>query len=357
MSKTAECVTYAHPDKVCDQISDAILDEYLRRDPFSRVAVECMGGHGVISVCGEVSSRERIPEAELCDLVESVYRDCGYTDTIGVVVNIIEQSREIARGVDNGGAGDQGVMIGYACDETPELLPLEFVLARRLCQAMGPRDGKAQVTIGGKDAREGVNVTIVTSVCGFDDQVHTDLSKVVDEIGFPLLSKEGVRGRFCVQGGSGYMGPTGVSLSSNVTWHTNPNGDWTTGGFAADTGLTGRKIVVDAYGPRVPVGGGAFSGKDPSKVDRSGAYMARRIAVDYLTRLGAFEVRCELAYSIGLAEPVSAVVWIDGQPEPVRGYDLRPAAIIERLDLLRPIYRSTTKLGAFGNNFKWDCPN
>lgn len=349
MSKTAECVTYAHPDKVCDQISDAILDEYLQRDSLSRVAVETMGGHGVINVCGEVSSREQIGEDEIQRIVESVYRDCGYTDAIDVIVNIEQQSREIARGVDGGGAGDQGVMVGYATSESPDLLPLEFSFARRLCRAMGARDGKAQVTINGivpcgTDRRKPVKITVVTSVCGFDDQVRTELSKVVEQIRFSPLLQGGIKGGFCAQGGS----------EQKIVWLENPNGTWNTGGFSADTGLTGRKIVVDAYGPRVPVGGGAFSGKDSTKVDRSGAYMARRIAVDYLTRLGASEVRCELAYAIGRAEPVSAVVWVDGKPEPVDGYDLRPEAIIETLDLHHPIYRSTAKLGAFGNGFAWD---
>ncbi len=339
MIKTAESVTCAHPDKVCDQISDAILDAYLEGDPYSRVAVEAMGGHGVVTVTGEVTSKRSLSDSEIEQIVREVYRSCGYEDAIEVIVRLSSQSPEIAQGVDMDGAGDQGIMIGYACAETPEMLPLEVVWARELTRAIGARDGKAQVTISGGDILQGVirgnglkpvapiDIKIVTSVCGYDEEVRERLSEFVESIE-----------------GDGFQ----------VEWLKNPNGSWDLGGFAADAGLTGRKIVVDAYGPRVPVGGGAFSGKDPTKVDRSGAYMARRIAVDYLKRTGASEVFCHLAYVIGIPEPAMAVVNINGKQEKVTGYDLRPSAVIDTLELRRPIYRETARLGHFGNGFAWD---
>ena len=317
--RTAESVSPGHPDKLCDQISDAILDAYFKQDPNARVAAETCGGHGVVFVTGEITST-----ATDIDIEKIVRRIAG--ENIEVHTNIVKQSPEIAQGVDTGGAGDQGIMIGYACDETPELLPKEVVLARRLNQfiyAKYPYDGKTQVTI----APDG---TIDSFVASFQNVSQAELRAVVEE----FIKKEGLTGK--------------------LELHINPAGDWHQGGFDADTGLTGRKLIVDNYGPRVAIGGGCFSGKDPSKVDRSAAYMARRIAVDYLRQRHAHEVLVRLAYAIGKAEPLEATVIIDGQPEVIEGYDLTPRGIIKHLDLLRPIYEQTARYGHFGEGFDWD---
>lgn len=326
MLRTAEAVSLAHPDKVCDQISDAVLDACLAQDPHSRVAIEALGGHGAITISGELTTKAKI---NVRDIARDVYRACGYLDEPGIFVNVVEQSPEIGRGVDAEGAGDQGIMVGYACDETPELMPLEVILSRKIVRAIGTRDGKAQVT-----TENGKVVRILTSVCGTQNDIEGQaFEQKVREIVEPHL-------------------PNGVKLKD--LWLQNPNGAWTIGGFAADTGLTGRKLVVDNYGPNVPLGGGCFSGKDATKVDRSGAYMARKIAVDYLRRTGGHEVFVHIAYAIGVAEPLMAVVTLDGRQESVRGYDVRPRAIIERLDLRRPQFRETAKYGHFGNGFAWD---
>ena len=317
--RTAESVSPHHPDKLCDQISDAILDAYFEQDPKARVAAETCGGHGVVFVTGEITST-----AENIDIENIVKRIAG--DDVEVHTKIVKQSPEIAQGVDTGGAGDQGIMIGYACDETPELLPLEVVLSRRLNQAIYekyPFDGKTQVTI----APDG---TIDSIVASFQNVSGDLLREAVEE----FIEARGLTGK--------------------LELHINPAGDWNQGGFDADTGLTGRKLIVDNYGPRVAIGGGAFSGKDPSKVDRSAAYMARRIAVDYLRSRGAHEVLVRLAYAIGKAEPLEATVIIDGTPETITGYDLTPRGIISHLDLCRPIYEQTARYGHFGEGFDWD---
>ncbi len=316
--RTAESVSPKHPDKLCDQISDAILDAYLREDPNARVAAETCGGHGVVFVTGEITS-----SAENIDIPAIVKRIAG---DVEVHTKIVKQSPEIAQGVDTGGAGDQGIMIGYACDETPELLPREVVLSRRLNQyifAKFPFDGKTQVTI----APDGSIDSIVAS---FQNASQAELEKLVRE--------------FIAEN----------NLSGKLELHLNPAGDWNQGGFDADTGLTGRKLIVDNYGPRVAIGGGCYSGKDPSKVDRSAAYMARRIAVDYLRNRGAHEVLVRLAYAIGYAEPLEKTVIIDGQPEEITGYDLTPNGIIEFLGLKRPIYEQTARYGHYGEGFDWD---
>ncbi len=316
--RTAESVSPKHPDKLCDQISDAILDAYLREDPNARVAAETCGGHGVVFVTGEITS-----SAENIDIPAIVKRIAG---DVEVHTKIVKQSPEIAQGVDTGGAGDQGIMIGFACDETPELLPREVVLSRRLNQyifAKFPFDGKTQVTI----APDGSIDSIVAS---FQNASQAELEKLVRE--------------FIAEN----------DLSGKLELHLNPAGDWNQGGFDADTGLTGRKLIVDNYGPRVAIGGGCYSGKDPSKVDRSAAYMARRIAVDYLRNRGAHEVLVRLAYAIGYAEPLEKTVIIDGQPEEITGYDLTPNGIIEFLDLKRPIYEQTARYGHYGEGFDWD---
>lgn len=324
--RTAESVSPKHVDKICDQISDAILDAYLAADPESRVAVEAVGGHGTVFVVGEVTSRSA---AEVEPIVKRLAGD------VEVEVKIAHQSPEIARGVDTGGAGDQGIMTGYACDETPEKLPLETVLARSLNQylfAQWPFDGKTQVTVENREIAE--------IVASFQHAKHDELRTAVEEWARTqdYVSKCFVRGH-----------------SASPTLYINPTGDWNRGGFDADTGLTGRKLVVDNYGPRIPIGGGCFSGKDPSKVDRSAAYMARRIALEYLERFQAHEVSVQLAYSIGVSEPLEVTAIVDGAEKQVTGYDLTPAGIIETLKLRRPIYEQTARYGHFGHaEFPWE---
>ena len=343
--RTAESVSPKHPDKLCDRISDAILDAYFKEDPNARVAAETCGGHGVVFVTGEITST-----ASDVDISEIVKRIAG--ENIEVYTKIVKQSPEIAAGVDTGGAGDQGIMIGYACDETPEMLPLEVVLARRLNQYIFdkyPYDGKTQITIRPDGKIDSV-------VASFQNVPSEELSKIIPE----WLEKEG------------YLNDRNVSLFSkevlddsekfellnkdkdSIRAYVNPAGDWNQGGFDADTGLTGRKLIVDNYGPRVAIGGGCYSGKDPSKVDRSAAYMARRIAVDYLRKRKAHEVLVRLAYAIGFAEPLEKTVIIDGVPEEIEGYDLTPNGIIKFLDLRRPIYEKTAEYGHYGEGFDWD---
>lgn len=324
--RTAESVSPKHPDKLCDQISDAILDAYLAQDPDSRVAVEVCGGHGKIFITGEVTSA-----AKDIDLTKIAKRIAG--EAMEVSSNLVKQSPEIAGGVDVGGAGDQGIMIGYATSETPELLPLEVVLSRRLNQFIYekfPYDGKTQITLLDRDGK----TYVVSIVASFQNTTHAELEQLVKE----FIAKQN-------------LAPV---PGQEIEFHLNPAGDWQQGGFTADTGLTGRKLIVDNYGPRIPIGGGAFSGKDPSKVDRSAAYMARRIAVNYLKDRNAREVYVRLAYAIGYAEPLEATVIIDGQPETIAGYDLTPRGIIATLDLKRPIYEPTARYGHFGEGFDWD---
>ncbi len=323
--RTAESVSPGHPDKICDQISDAVLDAYLALDPQSRVAVETVGGHGKVFVVGEVTSSGEV------DVEPIVRRLAG---NVEIEVRIVHQSSEIARGVDTGGAGDQGIMVGYACSETPEKLPLEAVLARRLNQFLyekWPFDGKTQVTLRGDELHE--------IVASFQNAPHDELAAAVQEW---ARTQE-------------YVGKCFTEESSaNPTIYANPAGDWQQGGFDADTGLTGRKLVVDNYGPRVPIGGGCFSGKDATKVDRSAAYMARRIAVDYVAKYSAHEVYVYLAYSIGEAEPLEATAIIDGEQRQVEGYDLTPRGIVQALALTHPQFEVTARYGHFGNGFSWD---
>lgn len=318
--RTAESVSPKHPDKICDQISDAILDAHLAQDPDARVAVDVAGGHGTVFVTGEVTS-----QATATNVAEIVRRIAG---DVEVIEHLFAQSPEIAQGVDTGGAGDQGIMVGYATNETDELLPVEVVLARRLNQRLyedWPFDGKTQVTL-----RDGQIVSIVAS---FQNAATTELRVAVQL----WLDAEQL-----------------APAADTVELHINPAGDWQQGGFDADAGLTGRKLIVDNYGPRVPIGGGAFSGKDPSKVDRSAAYVARRIAVDYLKRTNAHEVYVYLAYAIGHDQPLEATVIIDGHEERVEGYDLSPQGITKQLNLKRPIYEETARYGHFGHGFPWE---
>lgn len=285
--RTAESVSPGHPDKICDQISDAILDAHLTEDPYARVAVDVAGGHGTVFVTGEVTSH-----AQHVDVAAIVKRIAG---DVNVINTIAPQSPEIAHGVDTGGAGDQGIMVGYATSETPELLPLEVVWSRQLNQYLyeiWPYDGKTQVTVH-KDKIHSV-------VASFQHAPSDRLRQAVE------------------------VWLQDVPTERNITLYVNPSGDWELGGFDADAGLTGRKLAVDNYGPRIPLGGGAFSGKDPSKVDRSAAYIARKIAVDYVRNRNAKEVYVRLAYAIGVAEPLETTVMVDGVSEKVVGYDLTP---------------------------------
>ena len=316
--RTAESVSPKHPDKICDQISDAILDAHLEEDPLARAGIDVAGGHGYVFVTGEVTSHARNVNIE-----DIVHRIAG--DDVKIYTHVVEQSPEIAQGVDTGGAGDQGIMIGYATSETPELLPLEVVLSRRLNEhlyQLWPYDGKTQITL--KDD------VIVSAVASFQHAPHDELEKAV---------KKWLQD---------------YKTAGDVKLHINPSGDWNQGGFDADAGLTGRKLIVDNYGPRISIGGGAFSGKDASKVDRSAAYMARKIAVDYLKKRKAKEVFVRLAYAIGVAEPLEASVIVDGKHEVVAGYDLTPRRIIKTLDLTRPQFEKTARYGHFGHDFTWD---
>jgi len=312
MLRTAESVSPKHPDKICDRISDAILDEALRQDPESRVAIEVMGGHGIVSITGEMTTKAYISIRDIAKRIAG---------NIGVQVNVVQQSPDIAQGVDQGGAGDQGIMVGYACDETPQKMPLEVMVARNLCDfiySVYPYDGKTQVTL-----EDGEIKTVVAS---FQNTKQEDLKSLVEDW---------VR-------------------DDSVEIYCNPAGDWTTGGFDADTGVTGRKLMVDNYGPRVPIGGGAFSGKDPTKVDRSAAYAARNLAVRMLDKHRAKEVFVYLAYAIGRAMPVQATAIIDGVEMNIDPTTLTPVNIIETLNLRKPQYEKTAEWGHFGNNFTWD---
>jgi S-adenosylmethionine synthetase len=316
--RTAESVTPMHPDKVCDRISDAILDDALRQDPNSRVAIETMGGHGIITITGEMKT------AGFVNCHQIARKIAG--NVIGVTVNVGQQSPDIARGVDTGGAGDQGIMVGYACDDNEWLVPQEHQLSRSLCQhiySQYPADGKTQITIG---------------------------SGGVESI---LASFNGVENDLLVASVADWAAANGINPSARIM--CNPAGYWFCGGFDADTGLTGRKLAVDNYGPGIPIGGGAYSGKDPTKVDRSAAYMARKIARDILIAENAHKVYVYLAYAIGIAQPTMATSLVDGKERPVSGYDLTPTGIIEYLGLRSPIYERTAEWGHYGHSgFAWE---
>jgi len=320
MIRTAECVSPMHPDKMCDRISDTLLDLHLRNDPHSRVAIETAGGNGLVYVTGEVTSEYKVTQEE----IENVVREVTTDENIAVIINLNQQSPEIANGVDTGGAGDQGIMTGYACRENDQYLPQEYFLARELNKFIFekfPFDGKTQITLD----RNRVRV-----VASFQNAKNTELYTLVNEFfnSYPQYTLEQI--------------------------HVNPAGDWTIGGFTADAGLTGRKLAVDNYGPRIPIGGGAFSGKDSTKVDRSAAYMARRVAVDILEQNAeAQEVFVQLAYAIGYDEPLQATAVIDGKETKIQGYDLSPNGIIDFLKLREPIFSETAKFGHMGCGFSW----
>ena len=311
----AESVTYLHPDKICDQISDNILDEYLKQDPYSKVAVETVGGHGLIALIGEITSKANV---NIVKTAKDYYKKITNKNII-VKSNVSKQSPEIAKGVKIGGAGDQGIMIGYACNENKSFLPNELFLARKLLDGFYS-DGKSQVVIK--------NNKIISVVLSIQGKSKSQLKKHIDNLNI---------------------------FNGSAKYFLNNTGSFKIGGFDADAGCTGRKIVVDAYGPRVPVGGGAFSGKDATKVDRSAAYMARWIALKLLKKYGAKEVLVKIGYVIGGIKPVLKVAYIDGK-EITFNYDCRPEAIIERFDLRKPIYTQTARRGHFGfiNDHPWE---
>jgi len=330
---TIESVTSGHPDKICDQISDAILDECLRQDPRSRVAMETFGGHGLVLLCGELTTRAKI---NFEDLALSVYREIGHTDELKIVSNIVRQSPDIAQGVDVGGAGDQGIMYGYATDETPEFLPRGLVLVHKLTKGLEKLrrsgkvawlypDGKSQVTM------EGDNIKTILVSCQHDEQVGQQEIKetLIEKLIKPIIGDV-----------------------SKIEILINPTGRFVLGGFSADTGLTGRKLMVDTYGGLIPHGGGAFSGKDPSKVDRSAAYMCRFVAKNIVANGLARKCLVSVSYAIGRAEPLMVEI-INERGENLsekikEKFDFRPLVIIERLNLRRPIYRQTAAYGHFG---------
>ena len=320
MIRTAECVSPMHPDKMCDRISDTLLDLHLQQDPNSRCAIETCGGMSEVYITGEVTSNAVVTRENIVKVVHDVTTD----NTIDVIININQQSPEIAQGVDTGGAGDQGIMIGYACRDNEQFLPQEYYLSRELIKFIFdkfPYDGKTQVTMNGNSLRV---------VCSFQNA--------------PKEMLEGLVGGFF----SRYPQYHIESL------HCNPAGDWNIGGFTADAGLTGRKLAVDNYGPRVPLGGGAFSGKDCTKVDRSAAYMGRRIAVDILEqRPEVQEVMVQLAYAIGYNQPLQATAIVDGEHEFIKGYDLSPKGIIDFLELRKPIFGESASYGHMGAGFNW----
>ncbi len=337
---TVESVTSGHPDKICDQISDAILDACLSQDPKSRVAIECVGAHGTLFIGGEVTTNAVFNPVSIA---RKVYKKIGYDDKLKIITNIITQSPDIAQGVDTGGAGDQGIMYGYATNETPEFMPKGVVLVHKLTKGLEDLrksggikwlkpDGKSQVTI-----QNGKIKTILVS-CQHSEEVEHD------EIKETLTQK--------------LIKPL-VSDLSGIEILVNPTGKFVVGGFVADTGLTGRKIMVDTYGGIIPHGGGCFSGKDPTKVDRSGAYMARFAAKNIVAKGLAKTCLVSVAYAIGKAEPLM-VEAIDENGKSLddylnKNFDFRPLAIIERLNLRQPIYKETAAYGHFGREgFPWE---
>jgi S-adenosylmethionine synthetase len=360
---TSESVTEGHPDKIADQISDAILDEVLRQDPKGRVACETLVTTGLVIVAGEITTTGYV---DFQDVARQVIKDVGYTrakygfdaETCAVISSIKKQSGDIAMGVDTGGAGDQGLMFGYACDETEELMPLPIELAHRLTRRLSEvrkkgeldfllPDGKSQVTVEYVNGQPKRVDTVVISTQHVESVSHKDLEKaIIEKVIKPVI-------------------PAGM-LDSKTKFHINPTGRFVIGGPMGDCGLTGRKIIVDTYGGYARHGGGALSGKDPTKVDRSAAYMARYVAKNLVAAGLARRIEVQIAYAIGVAEPVSVMVDTFGTgtipdaqiTEVVRSnFDLTPAGIIKTLDLRKPIYRPTAAYGHFGrtdDGFSWE---
>jgi S-adenosylmethionine synthetase len=360
---TSESVTEGHPDKIADQISDAVLDAVVTDDPMGRVACETLVTTGLVVVAGEITTTTYV---DFSDLAREVIRDVGYTrakfgfdaETCGVICTIHKQSPDIAMGVDTGGAGDQGLMFGYACDETPELMPMPIQLAHRLTHKLAEvrkqnvvdflrPDGKSQVTIEYIDGRPARVDTVVISTQHSDKVSLKDLQQAVRKhVIDPVLPA--------------------AMVDKNTKYHINPTGRFVTGGPMGDAGLTGRKIIVDTYGGYSRHGGGALSGKDATKVDRSACYMARYVAKNIVAAGLASKVEVQLAYAIGVAEPVSVMTDTFGTgtipdsqiTELIRAFfNLTPKGIIETLDLRRPIYRPTASYGHFGRTgpgFTWE---
>lgn len=367
---TSESVGCGHPDKVCDQISDAVLDQVLKEDPSGRVACETFITTGLVVVGGEITTKTYV---DVQNLVRRVLREIGYTDhkygfnasTCAVLNAIVGQSPDIAQGVDTGGAGDQGIMIGYACDETPELMPLPIMLAHRLVKRvedlrrngtlsyLGP-DCKSQVTV---EYEDGVPQRVDTVVLACQ---HTE--DILDETGKRITAKAKKEMIDTI------AGPIiGKLADAQTKYYVNETGKFVVGGPQSDTGMTGRKIIVDTYGGVVSHGGGAFSGKDPSKVDRSATYMARYVAKNIVAAKLASKCWIQFGYVIGKAEPVSVMIDTFGtgrisEQELVelvrKHFDLTPRGIIKALDLLKPIYQKTAAYGHFGRDeFSWERTN
>jgi S-adenosylmethionine synthetase len=360
---TSESVTEGHPDKICDQISDAILDAVLSQDSRGRVACEAMVKDQAVYIAGEITTSAK-PDIE--KLVRETIRDIGYTDpdagftcdTCQVTINLTRQAGDIAQGVDIGGAGDQGLMFGYACDETVELMPFPIMMAHKLCQRLAEvrrkkildfvrPDGKSQVTVeydGWKPVR--VEAVVVSTQHIADVSQETVKEGVLECVIKPVIPAH--------------------MLDARTKYHINPTGRFVTGGPVGDSGLTGRKIIVDTYGGRAHHGGGCFSGKDPTKVDRSATYMARYIAKNLVAAELARRAEVQLAYAIGVAEPVSVMVDTFGtgkvenseMEELVRRhFSLTPQGIIDSLNLQRAIYKKTAAYGHFGRpepEFTWE---
>ena len=366
---TSESVTEGHPDKVCDQISDMVLDEVIKQDPLGRVACETFITVGLVIVGGEITTSGYV---DIAGITRNLINDIGYThakygfnyETCAVLNAIGSQSPDIAQGVDIGGAGDQGLMVGYACDETPELMPLPISLAHKLCQRqaeirkkkildyLGP-DGKSQVTVEYRDGKPyRVDCVVLSSQ-------HTE--EILDETGKKISEK--AKDEII----ENIIKPVIGSLADdNTKYLVNPTGKFVIGGPQSDTGMTGRKIIVDTYGGMASHGGGAFSGKDPTKVDRSASYMVRYIAKNIVGAGLAQKCAVQLAYAIGIIDPVSVMVDTYGtgkisESNLVRlikkHFQLTPKGMIEMLDLRRPIYLKTAAYGHFGRTepeFTWE---
>jgi S-adenosylmethionine synthetase len=361
---TSESVTEGHPDKIADQISDAVLDAIIGQDPTGRVACETLLTTGLVVVAGEITTNCYV---DIPRVARETIKNVGYTrakygfdyETCGVIAAIDEQSSDIAMGVDNLGAGDQGLMFGYACTETPELMPLPITLAHKLVMRLTERrksgaldylrpDGKSQVTVKYVDGKPVAVDTVVISTQHSPDVSNERIRQdVIEQVIMPTIPAELIDGRKC-------------------TFHINPTGRFVTGGPMGDTGLTGRKIIVDTYGGSCPHGGGAFSGKDPTKVDRSACYMARYVAKNIVAAGLAERAQVQVAYAIGVADPVSIMVDTFGTGKVPntrlealvrRHFDFTPAGIIKHLNLRRPIYRKTAAYGHFGRSepeFTWE---